>query len=492
MKFTLPLANGNSPFQLTEEDKMRSSDNWAWSFLRLNPYYRHDFNLIKVRPKVQAHLDEAKLLISHFRMKKLPAEYSSIRHTSSLTSLPTELPKTVADLDSRYFMLDGEPLSLQRKQFNFEPETLQRWLTKHGGITGIAQLDVRDIDAPRDYGIATWIDPNIQALEQLPPGESWFHFINEPVWGAGTWALRPSNLQHTHVTAHGHEIIVGIAPHPVVVERITESFGLDAETVKQLVPGYPVPPKFGSRRSTELYFLICLDGYIEPQLDAVRPIADKLKALHRQYFPKAVAKGSLPDFVPIIENPHDPTTQLNGTLKGLFNSLSRAPSRYRSNWRAITIDVAAPMVIQFKILEKRLTEIQKSLTGQLSFPLRKRTRGVDGDHWLKKDLCVLELHCFGFGDKNIHPSVLAMTRAFFDNSDPMYLLIRNGMAIQKSHYPAKRITSDSAEHPEIKVVVKALENAKTLSLGWYEFVAWLGADTKTKKPSPPRHKADLA
>lgn len=484
MQFTLPLdENNNYPFRLTNEDKRRSNDNWAWSFLRLNPYYRHDYNLVLAQSDVQPHLDEARRLISLFQMQPLPAEYTSIRPLMSLPIPPTELPKAVADLDSRYFMFNGEPLSPPRKQFSSEPATLQGWLNKQGGIANIARLDIRDIDAPRDYGIATWIHPDEQSLEELLPSDSWFHFINEPIWSAGTWALRPSSVQRTHVTSSGQRIIVGIESHPVVVEQIAEIIGPDAGAVKQLVRGRPIPAKFGSGRSTELYFLICLDGYIEPQLNLVRPIADELKALHRKYFPTAVARGSLPVFVPIIENPHDPSTQLKGTLKGLFDSLTRTPTRNRNNWRVITIDVAAPMVQQFKSLGNRLSEIQESLAERLSFPLRKRTRGVNGDHWLKKDLCVLELYYFGFDDESIHPSVLAMTRAFYDRGDPMYPLIRNGSVIQNSSRPRVRITSDSAEHPEIKVVEKALENAKALALGWYEFVAWLGADTKTKKLS---------
>lgn len=486
MQFTLPLAKGNYPFRLTEEDRARSSDNWAWSFLRLNPYYRHDYNLIVARPNVLPLLDEVERAINHFRMKTLPAEYSSIRRTGSIPALPTTLPKAVAALDSRYFMFNGEPLSPPPKHFSSEPATLQGWLNKQGGIANISRLDIRDIDAPRDYGIAAWMHPDKQTLEELPPGASWFHFINEPVWSAGTWALHPSNVQRVHTTTCGQKIIVGIESHPVVVEQITERIWPEAGTVKRLVPGRPIPPKFGSKRSTELYFLICLDGYIEPQLDAVEPIAEELKALHKKYFSTAVARLSLPDFVPTIQNPHDPATQLNGSLNGLFKSLTRTPTRNRNNWRAITIDVAAPLVEQFIFLKKRLIELQKSLAKELTFPLRKRTRGVNGDHWLKKDLCVLELYSFGFGDENEHPSVLAMTRAFYDKGDPMYRFVRNESAMQNSHPTSIRITSDSAEHPEIKVVVKALKNAKALALGWYELVAWLGAETKTKKLTLPR------
>ena len=142
MQFTLPLVeNSHYPFQLTEEEKGRSNDNWAWSFLRLNPYYRHDFNLVLARPDVQPHLDDARRLIFRFRMKTLPAEYASIRHPVSLPTLPTEFAKAVAELDSRYFMFNGEPLCPTGKRFSSEPATLQGCLNKQAGLATIAHMD---------------------------------------------------------------------------------------------------------------------------------------------------------------------------------------------------------------------------------------------------------------------------------------------------------------------------------------------------------------
>ncbi len=481
MQFTLPLdENNNYPFRLTVEDKGRSNDNWAWSFLRLNPYYRHDFNVVLARPDVQPHLDEAKRLIFRFRMKTLPDEYASIRHPMSLPTLPTELPKAVADLDSRYFILDGEPLCPPREQFSSDPATLQGWLNQQGGIANIARLDIRDIDAPRDYGIAAWVHPDQQTLEELPPGCSWFHFINEPVWSVGTWALRPSNVPRMHTTASGREIMVGTEERTVIVKEVTERLAPDfGEAVRQLVVGRPIPLMYGSKKSTELYFLICLDGYIEPQVNAVRPIANDLKALHRAYFPKAIARGSLPDFVPIIENPHDPATQLTAPLSGLFKSLTQAPTRNRKHWRAITIDVAAPMVEQIDYLTKRLLEIQDSIAAQLTFPLRKRTGRTDGDHWLKKNLSVLELYFYGFDGDSVRPSLLAMTRAFYDEDDPMYHSIRGKSTTQRSEKSLIGASELHADHPKLEVIKEALANAQDLARGWYEFVAWPGTHSKT-------------
>jgi hypothetical protein len=481
MQFTLPLAeNNNYPFRLTEDDKGRSNDNWAWSFLRLNPYYRHDFNLVLTQPDVQPHLDEAKRLIFRFRMKTLPAEYASIRHPTALLTLPTELPKAVADLDSRYFMFNGEPLAPPRKHFSSEPATLQGWLNKQGGIANIAHLNIRDIDAPRDYGIAAWVHPDKQTLEELPPDASWFHFINEPVWSVGTWALRPSNVLRMHTTASGRKIMVGTEERTVVVKEVTERHAPDFEgTVKQLVVGRPIPLMYGSKKSTVLYFLICLDGYIETQLKSVRPIADDLKALHRAYFPKAIARGSLPNFVPIIENPHDPSTQLTAPLSGLFKSLTQAPTRNRRHWRAITIDVAAPMVEQFDYVTDRLLEVQDTLAAQLTFPLRKRTGRTDGDHWLKKNLSVLELYFNGFDGESLRPSLLAMTRAFYDEDDPMYLAIRGKSTAQSSEKSWIGASALHADHPKLEVIKEALANAQDLALGWYEFVAWPGTHSKT-------------
>lgn len=478
MKFTLPLSHGDVPFLLTEKDKARSSDNWAWSFLRLNPYYRHDFNLVLARPDVQPHLLEAKRLILRFRMKTLPDEYTSIRHPMSLPPLPTELQKAVADLDSRYFMFNGEPLSPPRKQFSSEPATLQGWLNKQGGIANIAHLDIRDIDPARDYGIESWVHPDIQTLEELPSRDSWFHFINEPVWSAGTWALRPSNVLRTRIAESGRKVTVGL-DRAVVVKEITERRPPDflGETVK-LVPGRPLPLSYGSTRSTELHFLICLDGYVEPQLNAVRPIADDLKALHREYFPKAIAKGSFRDFTPIIENPHDPATPRNRARNGLFNSVAQAPTRVRKNWRAITIDVAAPIVEQFTLLNKQLLAIQKSIERDLTFPLRKREGRSGEGHWLKKDLCVLELRFYGCGDEEGRPSAMAMARAFYDEDDPLYRVIRDESTVQKPTVLTGGNNAMNAYHPMLHVVKEALENAQNLALGWYEYIAWSGVNTK--------------
>jgi len=407
MKFTLPLADGNYPFLLTEKDEARSTDNWAWSFLRLNPYYRHDFELVRVRPGVHSHLDEARRLISHFRIKQLPPGSQPIWPPAYDLPLPTELPDAVANLDSRYFIADGKPIRRRHQQFAYVPATLQEWLNDHGGIASIAQLDIREFDAARDYGLSDWVHPDRQSLEDLEADQSWFHYINEPVWSAGTWALRPSNKPLIHIDSSGREITVGTQQQPEIVTKITVLKGADPEgTVKQLVVGQPLPLDYLSTKSTELHFLICLDGYVEPQLAAMRPIADDLKTLHQQYFPKAVAKGSNSNFVPIIKDPREITEQVPAILASMFRDLTQSPIKSRKNWRAITVDVAAPIVKQFEDLTKQLVEIQDSLADQLTFPLRKRIGRTGGDHWLKKNLSVLELYFYGFDSSDVNASLL--------------------------------------------------------------------------------------
>jgi hypothetical protein len=480
MKFTLPLAKGNYPFRLTENDAPLNGDDWAWSFLRLNPFYRYDFKLVGAQRELRPRLDEARRLINLFRMKALPADSPVLRLPRSLPLLPTELPQVVADLDSRYFVLEDKPLFRPLRQFSVVPSTLQEWLNEHGGIADLARLDIREFDAPRDYGISAWMPPDNPTLDRLKPGESWFHLLNEPIWAAGTWALRPSNVPRIHIAATGQKAMVGTETHTVVVKEKVEKRApnFDVEITHQLISGRPVPLRYGSEKSTELYFLICLDGYVGPQLDALLPIAKDLKALHRSYFPKAVARGTAKGFVPVIEDPLDLTAKMNCSLDALFTSLTRAPSRCRKNWRAVTIDVAAPMVEQFENLTDRLIKIQDSLSAQLTFPLRMREGRVNGDHWLKKSLCVLELYFQGCGDKNVHPSLLTMARAFYDEVDPIYPSLRGKQAMRLPVVSKAAKNAGNADHPKLEVVKEALENAQLLALGWYEFIACPGRSKK--------------
>jgi hypothetical protein len=476
MKLTCPPVTGAYPFKLTNEEQSRNNDNWAWSFLRLNPYYRHDFDLVRIRHGVQSHLDEARRLISHFRIKQLPPGSNPMRTPAYDFPLPTSLPDAIADLDSGYFIVDGKPIPPTLHQFVHVPTTLQEWLNNHGGIASIVQLDIREFDAPRDYGIADWIHPDRQSLEVLEAGQSWFHFINEPVWCAGTWALRPSNKPLIHIDSSGQKIIVGTEKRPEVTKEITVIQENDPEvTVKRLERGHPLPLNYHSTSSTELHFLICLDGNVEPQLAAVRPIADDLKALHGQYFHEAIAKGTCSNFVPIIKDPLDLDQQVHGILAGMFKDLTQSRIKSRKNWRAITIDVAAPMVKQFEDLKKQLIEIQDSVSGQLTFPLRKRVGRTSGDHWLKRNLSVLELYFYGFDNSDVNSSLLAMTRAFYDECDPLYLAIREETTEQSPKILLSETKALDADHPKLHLIKEALDNAKELSLAGYEFLGSLNA-----------------
>lgn len=47
---TLKISDGSYPFSLSDEEEKLSADDWAWLFLRLNPLYRHDYDLQKNTP----------------------------------------------------------------------------------------------------------------------------------------------------------------------------------------------------------------------------------------------------------------------------------------------------------------------------------------------------------------------------------------------------------------------------------------------------------
>jgi hypothetical protein len=237
--------------------------------------------------------------------------------------------------------------------------------------------------------------------------------------------------------------------------------------------------------STEFHFLVCLDGYVKPQVDLIKPIAETFKSLHKKYHPASVARGKAWTGTPIIFDPEDKPINVSCPTVGAYLSMRRDPNLLRRHWRQVTIDVAGPLNQQFKAVLQSLDEEQIQLGGQLSFPVRRRVGNqlTYGDHWLKMALCVLELHALGMV-KNAESwfSLETMDAAFYDWTSKVYWKIRGKpFSDVDVRALAEQVSASRAScNPPLNLskVRNALDNAKNLALGWHEFIATLSFTDK--------------
>lgn len=470
---TLPLAEKTYPFELSEAESRLKADGWAWLFLRLNPFYRHDYRLFVGAPEA-AWLDLLKrrrqgntVLQSNIGLLKYVRGDRSPRMGAAESS--PGLSPELAGLDCRYFSINKQPLTGPLEGLKLKPLTLAEYLAESTDQDLLQKLTVRDFDAPRDYGIGAWHDPDVATLAELPEGCSWFFHATEPIWQANTWAIRKPRPIH-HVLPDGKKIQVGSDGHVFEVNEMRVFHGAadSVGTLMMLSTHKPIPPTIDGHSSTKLEFLVSLDGYVKPQVARILPIAEKLKARHRQYFPSAVKRGAIESFVPTVFDPDGRPASEPPGLFDLLGRLRRDPSAMRRHWRHVCIDVAAPLVAQFKQLTKELESHQRALADQLVVSIRQREgrKGDGRNHWLKKALAAIELHLSG-GETPLSQASIA--RAFFDPADPNFWIARGShpppTASTRPRSPLKEHDSGLAEARE------AFECGRNIVLGWYEFVA---------------------
>ncbi len=435
-----------------------------------------------------------------------------------------QLPEELAIKDSRYFSINKEQLTGKLDGFNYTPITLRDFLKNLEGAVPFGSLALTDFEAPRTFGIVTWIDPELPPLQDtsivpadqtkgtainsgnadtsqdfkpashattafvlrhLPKSQSWFYLANEPLWQVNTWVVGLPEMSTYRF--NGEALIVGTKTPFTVHESVTKKFekGEPCEVILTAKVGEPLPTFQPGMSSTEFHFLVCLDGYVNPQVDLIRPIADEFKKLHKKYFPSGVARGKAWTGTPIIFDPEDKPINVSCPTVGAYFSMRRDPNLLRRHWRQVTIDVAGPLNQQFKAVVQALDEAQIQLDGQLSFPIRRRVGNqlTYGDHWLKMALCVHELHALGMQKNAAHwYSQETMNDAFYDWNSELYWMIR-GKPVPEVHKlsSTKHVANSNSRclPPEnLGKVRNALDTAKNLVLGWHEFIATLSFTDK--------------
>lgn len=412
VSFTFPLGEGNYPFALEGTEGL-TGDQWAWAFLRRNPLYRHDFRLAKGTGAAT--------------FGELKARYSGLRLESSQP--PRFIQAEDLAADSRYFCDEGgAPLHKDGGELTYTPMTLGQYL-RDKPDDFLQTVRLREMDVSSDYGLGHWVDPDTRMLEAVTG--SWFFHLAEPIWETDHPALRPGPLR-TQELKCGDRIYT--AQEKPILSR---DWALSVH----------------NRNSTLLRFLVCLDGNVEHQVERIRPIAEALKAAHEHSQPDALRRGY--GQPPSIGRPTFGTRNFRPT------------NRVRRNWVQVQIDVASGVETQFAEVTATLKGRQVNLDehGLLSFPLRQR-RGSRNPraHWLKRALCVLELHISGVESKGGRPvSQERMAEAFYNPECADYWDIL-GLSKPLNQRLSRIKTKESA----VAAIRNDLELARDLCRGWYE------------------------
>jgi hypothetical protein len=487
--FSQPLAKGSYPFSLSQEEENLSLDDWAWLFLRLNPLYQHDYALRKNRA------EHWKNVPSHFRGQGpvvFPQLSDVVIYAGEQDPSRTSLHAAIAQLDSRYFTVDGEPLGSMSDKWAYEPVTLAEYIARSSTEVVLEQIRIRDFDAARDFGIGVWLDPAQKTLPDLPTHKevvspSWFHHVNEPIWEAGSWAFMRPEVR-TMTLADGQKLEFG--RRETARERTSwtqyqmiEGKPEPGETIEVKI-GEPLPVTSSKLTGTQFQFLVCLDGYVRPQLATAFRLAKEFQALHKKYHPQSVQRGAPAKSVDLDELPN-----ASGRGMNLFSQLKSGAVRQRKNWRAVTIDVAAALGQQQDEIEKELIWQQKSLGDTLTFPIRKRARdeGETKNDARKRALCLLELHLFGSEEGYL--SQVRMNSAIYCSDTPAYHEIR-GLSIPE--HVTQPDTGIKQEEGYLDRIREGLDFGKQLALGWYEFEASLQFDEQYLRKIAKRQAAELA
>ncbi|CAE6768817.1 hypothetical protein R69619_03745 [Paraburkholderia nemoris] len=425
---SLPLAQGNYPFALSDDERRMTGDEWAWRFLRLNPCYRRDYELLQEQP----------VLLKELRRRN-PSGWKE-----------GAIFEEVKELDVRYFSLNASVLGPPCKWPNLEPLSLGTFLVSHPEIEP-HHLAIRDFDSTRLYGISDWFDPSLPTLPELKHEQSWFFNLTEPIFSVGdnlfigpksSWEFSPRGNKVSvgyegSVTRKeaGHfygeirkindrgEVVVSfgrLADQPA--QRIFAKYNDQGELIDSLDVKYQPPLKSGGFASrSEMVFAVSLDGYIQPQLRVNRDMAQHFQNILIENESLRVQPSAPVGQEPLIFRPDRAVATPFAKIQTDLASLAREPASAWQNWYIALIDVAYPLTIQFKAVEKLLLDQQQRLqeAGALAYSVRERAgRAGKGDFWLKRALCFVELQLnLPSERKNAQPGADRIARAIYDKND---------------------------------------------------------------------------
>lgn len=479
---TIPLAAGGYPFALSEADNSLTNDQWAWRFLRLSPLYRHDYEL----------------------QLKRPAQLMGLGDSHIADWIDNPPPEDFQDLDSRYFCMRGKILSGKCAWPKYKKQSIAEYRQGTNEFR-FKEVRVRDFDSARDFGISHWFDPSLEDLPLLGPGQSWFFNLIEPIWETGSrYVMGPAEVRAR--LGNGEEVVVGYEggvrraqpskssmlrnrPSPERSQLSWLEVGLDVKQAKsgdllvrktRPLPGgsdevllevyentedIPLGLNPGFATMTEVVFLMDLDMYLGPQLQYVRDIADALQALHQHEGLSKKLPRAPEEFEPLMLHPARAVFQGFRHIRRAFDDLSSRSAHSSKNYRAMLFDVAYSIPSQILCAEKLLTSAQNGL--QRTDPLASPRRGKDGhraggDHWLKRALCLLELHLNGSGSGgDVSLGAKRLVEVIYDPSDPLHVAVR-------APHPLRSATSGI--EARLDAIKDALKVGKDLSEYDYRYL----------------------
>jgi hypothetical protein len=448
---SVALDAGAHPFALTDAECGMSGDDWAWRFLRLNPFYRHDFAL---HAKRLAWLDR----LRDADTAQWLAAFDEIRH-----------------LDARYFRIGSTVPGTVQDGTAVVSCTLDDYLAAHPDVD-LADVAVRPFDSERLYGIADWFDPASDALPALPAGQSWFFDTIEPIVEMGDrFSTGPEPL--SLIGPSGSAVRVGLdcgvrrEERPRRVGRV-ERLNVNGEwsvTSEDLVDLDATRPGF--TRHAEMLVAISLDGHLPPQIRAISKIAHDYRQLLDTRVSGVRAPRAGIEYRPLVFRPDPAVTQPFGEMRARLAGLADEPPFIRQNWYLALIDVAHPLPAQFTAIERRLRECQdrEPQAATLAKRMRgQRRRKLTGDFWLKRALCTLELqlnlaaYCEG---KPLAAEQVA--HAVYDAADPLHRIVWRGDTWRS----ARRV-----ESVDLTSMRDAARLGRHLSARGYGFLAGSHAD----------------
>lgn len=507
---SLCLAAGHYPFSLAKNEQL-SGDQWAWRFLRLNPYYRYDYQLrLKKRPKA---------------LQKFAGPIGEARADLVKT-------KDFLDLDSRYFLFKGETATAPLSWPNIKRLTLKEYLLGCG-ITldefDYRQLKIRRLLPSIYYGISYWFDPDVVELPKLGPNQSWFFNERKVPWRVGDRRIvrpkRQTILYGPPRMAPHIDREAAYSKHKAQIEGIEDptllSFllgSLDSskarwdegstieigessdicrddkldEADRRRKLGEIISPHkehqltydSGFSRKTEIVFLLDLNRRLEYQIAHMGRIATSFqKLLQREGLSKKLPVAP-PGFQPLAFHP-DRIAGSSANSVFLNFVLSRTCERSnRENHRMVILDVAFSLPSQIRRIEEQLDDEQKHIDSLLKSQGKKGLIGRQktgravkgGDHWLKRALILLELH-ITLAAKNSERCLSAekLCRAVYDKTDGSFYPLLTRESIPSVKNDARTALkdaplSDDDIHTKTETIKDALEVAKELALEEYLFL----------------------
>ncbi|MGF6611872.1 hypothetical protein OKW45_006794 [Paraburkholderia sp. WSM4175] len=470
---SIPLDQGKYPFALDKKQLEMTGDEWAWKFLRLNPGYRRDYELLRDQP---AWLKDPK--------KPSPQHWQD-----------SEWFERAKELDVRYYSQNGKVLGPQCKWPHAEPVALSAFLETRPDIK-LRDLRVRDFDSTRLYGIGDWFDPSERTLPKLATGQSWFFNLTDPIYEIGMpfFAGRESVWK---ISPLGNRISVGYTGQakfiesPVVYGQIEScndlgerviSFGridnLPPQRVLQMrdkdrklirninAPAITPFPLAGFTRQSEMAFAVSLDANIKPQLHANQEAAQQFQELLCRtsllHVADRVPTDSEPQVFPFLPN-RTATIPFNAIRKEL-SDLAREPASAWQNWHVVLIDVAHHLPRQFEIIGAQLYAVQQRLgpSKRLANSIRQRAGTANPkEFWLKRALCMLELQLVLPKRATSPTGAGRIAKAIYDAADPYHKCIWGESGWQ--HAP-------KGPAPDFETCKDALRTGINLAMHQYTFM----------------------